>query len=129
MYVNILQAQRHREIAFFTNSLIAMDLQRLKETMEHKIAPIKVGLMCEDVHREKQTEGFNTSSNQISAIHVELDLTNFQHNFKVVMETHRMSVSGFDDCTKMRLLVHPDLVKSDTAKGKLIKSCERQKCS
>ena len=61
------------------------------------------------------------------AIHIELDLTNFQNNFKVVMGTSGRSVSEFEDGTKMRLFSHPDLVKSHTAKGKLKKLHERQK--
>ena len=43
------------------------------------------------------------------------------------METRGRSVSGFEDDTKMRFFIHPDLVKSDNAKGKLTKAHERQK--
>ena len=79
------------------------------------MAHVKVGLRFKAACRGKQTEDFNTSSDKVKAIRFELDITNFQNNFKVVVGTHGRSVSGFEDGTNMRLFVHSDLVKSDTA--------------
>ena len=66
MHVNVLQAEKHREF-FFTNSHVTIDLQRLEEKMEYKIATIKVGLRHKAVHYGKQTEEFITSSNKVRA--------------------------------------------------------------
>ena len=43
------------------------------------------------------------------------------------MGIYGRSVSDFDNSTKIRLFVYPDLVKSDKVKGKLTKAYERQK--
>ena len=102
-----------------------MDLQRLKEKMELKIAPIKIELRYKAVCQGKQTEDSTTASKNIRAIHIDLDLDNFQYNFKVFIGIYGRLVSGFDNGTKMRLFTYPDLVKSNTAKGKLTKACKR----
>ena len=127
IYRNMLQAERYREIGFFTNSHITMDLPRLQGVIEEKIYPIKVGLRYKAVFRGRQVEDNNTASKRVRAIHIDLDLQNFHNNFKTIMGVYGRSVSGFDDGTKMRLFAHPDLVKSDKAKGKLTKAYERQK--
>ena len=104
-----------------------MDLQRLKEKMELKIALIKVELRYKAMYYRKQIEDSNTASKKVSTIYIDLDLDNFQNNFKIVMKIYSRSISGFDNETTIRLFTHPDLIKSDTAKGKLVKAYERQK--
>ena len=72
-------------------------------------------------------ENITTVSKKVRVVHIDLDLDNFQQNFKTVMGIYGRSISGFNDRTKMRLFTYPDLVKSDNAKGKLTKAYERQK--
>jgi len=123
----MLQVERYREIKFFTNSYITMNLQRLKEKIELKIASIKVGLRYKAVYCGRQIEDLNMASKKDTAIYINLDLDTFQNNFKIVIEIYGRSVLSFNNRTKMRLFTHPDLIKSDTVKEKLIKAYKRQK--
>ena len=93
--------------------------------MEYKLVNIKVGLWYKAVYRGKQIEDSITTSKKVRAIHIDLDLENFQHNFKIVMRIYGRLISGFDNGIKMRLFAYPSLVKSDNAKGKLTKAYER----
>ena len=43
------------------------------------------------------------------------------------MAIYGKSKSGFDDGRRMHLWAHPNLAKSDKAKGTLTKACKRQK--
>ena len=104
-----------------------MDPQRLKENIELKLALVEVGLRFKAACRGKQTEDSNAASKKFRALQIDLDLNNFQHNFKIVMAVYGRSVSGFEDGTKMRLFAHPALVESDAAKGQLTKAYEKQK--
>ena len=53
IYVNMLQVEGSREIGFFINSFIMMDLHRMKEKMEAKIYLIEVSLCYKAVYRGK----------------------------------------------------------------------------
>ena len=56
---------------------------------------------------------------------MELDLNNFQSKFKTVMSICVYLISRFDDGRKIRLLAYLDLVKSNKAKGEIIKAHKR----
>ena len=56
IFVNILQTERCREIRFFSNSHVAMDLSCLKEKTETKIPPIKVGIRFKVVYCSEQAD-------------------------------------------------------------------------
>ena len=76
------------------------------------------------MHRGKQTQNTTIALKKVRAIYLELNLDNFQSNFKTFIAIYSRSVSGFDDGTKMCLFAHLDLEKSDKAKGKLTKAYE-----
>ena len=59
----------------------------------------------------------SASSKKVRETHVELNLDDFQNNFKKMTTTRGMSTSEFYDGVKMRLFALPDLGKSDKAKG------------
>ena len=61
------------------------------------------------------------------AIHVELEAENFIINFKKITSFYGSSSTGFKNGRRMRFWSHPNLLKSDKAKGTLTKACERQK--
>ena len=63
----------------------------------------------------------------VKGIYVDLDMDSFQKNFQQLMSMFGRSVSGFADGRRIRFWAHPDLVKSDLAKGLLTRAYERQK--
>ena len=63
----------------------------------------------------------------VAAIHVELNLENFQKNFVKLMSVFSRKTSSFKDGHKMRFWAYSELVKSDKARGLLTRAYKRQK--
>ena len=102
-----------------------MDLHYLKEVIEVKIAPIKVSLRHKAAYQGKQIKENNITSRRVRAIHINLNLDNFQNNIKPEIIIYRRLVLEFDNGRKMRLFTHPNLLKSNNTKDKLTKAYER----
>ena len=54
-------------------------------------------------------------------------MKNFRINFNNLVAVYGRSISEFKDWYKMRFFAHPDLVKSNIARGVLEKVYKRQK--
>ena len=77
--------ERSREIGFFTNSHITIDLYYLKEVIKAKVYPIEVDLHYKAIYRGKQVEEQVTASKRVRAVYIDISLKNFQNNFKILM--------------------------------------------
>ena len=102
-----------------------MDLDVFKEEIENEMG-FPVGLRFKAIHRGRVTVERDDKT-LVRAIYVELECTNFNHNFKKFLATHGRSATGFASGRRMIFWSNLDHVKSDKAKGILAKAYERQK--
>ena len=100
-----------------------MNLKVLKEEIEQE-AKMKVGLYYKAIYRGKIAVDVDNKT-ITRAIHVELEGENFNINFKKFVSTYSQSLTGFKNSCHIHFWSHPDLVKSDKAKGTPTKTYER----
>ena len=121
LYIDMLQAERKREVGFLTNSYFTMDLDVLKTVIETAIG-CNVGL------RWKPVAGTFTKDNApVRAIHIEVDTTYFHKAMKILSNTFGKSVSGFQDGRKMRIFASLKNAKSAETRASIRKAIERQR--
>ena len=88
---------------------------------------IKVGLQYKSIYRRQGPEEEVEPKEIVRGINVELDSTNFNSNFQKFLLIYTRKTIGFKSRRRRRFWSHPDLVKSDRAKGILTKAFKRQK--
>ena len=121
LYIDMLQAERKREVGFFTNSYFTMDLDVLKTVLEKEIG-CNVGL------RWKPIAGtFNKENAPVWAIHIEVDANYFYKALKLLSDTYGKGTSGFKDGRKMRFFATLKNAKSAETRAKIRKAIDRQR--
>jgi len=98
----MLQAERVKKAGFFSSSHISMDLERLRDAIEAQLDDVKVGLCYKAIYRGRTAQYPPGMGAVVKAIHVDLDLKDFQSDFQQLMEKFGRSVSGFNNGRKMR---------------------------
>ena len=121
LYVDMLQAERKREVGFLTNSYFTMDLNVLKTVLEQAIG-CNVGL------RWKPIAGTHSKDNDpVRATHIEVDANYYHKALRILSNTFGKGVSGFKDGRKMRFFASLKNAKSAETRASIRKAIERQR--
>ena len=121
LYIDMLQAERKREVGFLTNSFFTMDLDVLKTVMEKAIG-CNVGLRWKPIAGTR-----NEGNGPVRAIHIEVDATYYHKALKLLSTTFGKGVSGFKDGRKMRFFASLKNAKSVETRASIRKAIERQR--
>ena len=101
-----------------------MDIYKISDILETKLNT-KVGIRYKSIYHGKQVMKVE-GEKPIQAIYVELEIKGFRANLNNLVVVYGRSMSEFEDECKIRFFAHPDLVKSNIARGVLAKAYERK---
>ena len=121
MYIDMLQAERTKEVGFFTNSFFTMDLTNIQDQIE-PIIGCSVGLRWKPIAGTYGKEG-----KPVKALHVEVDTQYYHKALKLLSHNFGKGTTGFQDGRKMRFFVSLRNAKSAQTKAVIKRAIERQK--